>query len=293
MPIGEPPSGARETSPPSPAYVVPGVATTQTPTATGGRGRTTRSRRSRFGWVIGAIVPVTLLILWQWSTSVGIFSPVQLPAPARVLAAAEDLLARGELLRHVGVSARRVLLGFAFGASLGLLVGSLLGLSRPLSRVFAPTVGAFRSVAGLAWVPLLVIWVGIGEESKVLLIAIGAFFPVYTTVSGALRHVDANLVEAGRAFGLRGARLLVGVQLPAALPSVVSGLRLALAQSWLFLVAAELLASSVGIGFLLIDSQNNGRVDRLILAIVLLAVLGKLCDSLFALAEKVVFARWT
>jgi sulfonate transport system permease protein len=148
-------------------------------------------------------------------------------------------------------------------------------------------------VTGLAWVPLLALWIGIGEDSKVTLVAIGAFFPVYTTVAAALRHVDAQLVEAGRAFGLSGVKLLLTVQLPAAMPSVVAGLRLALAQSWLFLVAAELLASSMGLGFLLIDSQNNGRTDRMILAIVLLAVLGKLCDSVFALVQKRVLDRWT
>ena len=123
----------------------------------------------------------------------------------------------------------------------------------------------------LAWVPLLILWLKIGEESKITLIAIGAFFPVYTTVSAALRHVDRNLVEAGRAFGLRGVRLFTTIQLPAVLPSVISGLRLALAQSWLFLVAAELIASAAGLGFLLVDSQNNGRVDNMMLAIILLA----------------------
>ena len=113
-----------------------------------------------------------------------------------------------------------------------------------------------------------------------------------TTVVAALRHVDAHLVEAGRAYGLRGARLLGAVQLPAAVPSVVAGLRLALAQSWLFLVAAELIASSMGLGFLLMDSGQNGRVDRAILAILLLALLGKTTDALIGLAEKSLLRRW-
>jgi sulfonate transport system permease protein len=141
-------------------------------------------------------------------------------------------------------------------------------------------------------VPLLIIWLKYGEESKITLIAIGAFFPVYTTVSAALRHVDRQLVEAGRAFGLNGPRLFTTVQLPAVLPSVVSGLRLALAQAWLFLVAAELLGASMGLGFLLSDSQNNGRLDRIFLAIVLLALLGKLTDSLVGLFERWVNKRW-
>ncbi len=124
------------------------------------------------------------------------------------------------------------------------------------------------------------------------MIAIGAFFPVYTTVSGALRHVDRQLVEAGRAFGLRGPRLFLAVQLPAVLPSVISGLRLALAQAWLFLVAAELIASSAGLGFLLVDSQNNGRVDRILLAIISLAVLGKTTDAILGVFERWAVRRW-
>jgi sulfonate transport system permease protein len=132
----------------------------------------------------------------------------------------------------------------------------------------------------------------IGEDSKITLIAIGAFFPVYTTVAAALRHVDRNLVEASRAFGLRGVRLFTTVQLPAVLPAVISGLRLALAQSWLFLVAAELIASSMGLGFLLVDSQNNGRTDRLFLAILLLAIVGKLTDAVIGLFERWAVRRW-
>ena len=142
--------------------------------------------------------------------------------------------------------------------------------------------------------PLLILWLKIGEESKITLIAIGAFFPVYTTVSAALRHVDRQLVEAGRAFGLRG-RPAVHHRPAAGGPARRSspGLRLALAQSWLFLVAAELIASSSGLGFLLVDSQNNGRVDRILLAIILLAILGKTTDALIGIFERWAGRRWT
>src|SRR5699024_11044501 len=124
-------------------------------------------------------------------------------------------------------------------------------------------------------------------------IAIGAFFPVCTTLLSALLHVDPRLVEAGRAFGYKGFRLFKTIQLPAVVPTVFSGLHLALAQTWLFLVAAELIASSMGLGFLLTDSQNNGRTDRLILAIILLALLGKITDTVLSLAEKHAIARWS
>lgn len=241
---------------------------------------------------IGAIVPVALLALWQWTTSAGVFSAVQLPAPGAVLAAGVELAGRGELWTHVGISTQRVLLGFVIGGGLGLAFGSLVGLSTWADRLLSPTIGALRAVPSLAWVPLLILWLKIGEDSKVTLIAIGAFFPVFTTVYLALRHVDRKLVEAGRAFGLGGLRLLTTIQLPAVVPAIFSGLRLALAQAWLFLVAAELIASSMGLGFLLTDSQNNGRTDRLLLAIVLLAVIGKVTDALVGVAERWAVRRW-
>ena len=237
-------------------------------------------------------MPLVLLALWQWSTSVGLFSAVQLPAPGAVLAAGMELAGRGELWTHVGISTQRVLLGFLIGGTLGLAFGSLVGLSKWADRLLSPTIGALRAVPSLAWVPLLILWLKIGENSKLTLIAIGAFFPVFTTVYLALRHVDRKLVEAGRAFGLSGLKLLTTIQLPAVVPAIFSGLRLALAQAWLFLVAAELIASSMGLGFLLTDSQNNGRTDRLLLAIVLLAVIGKVTDALVGVAERWAVRRW-
>jgi sulfonate transport system permease protein len=127
---------------------------------------------------------------------------------------------------------------------------------------------------------------GIYEEPKITLVAIGAFFPVFTTVAAGLAAVDRNLIEVGRTYGLKGIKLITKVLLPAAAPVVFSGLRLGLAQAWLFLVAAELIASSMGLGFLLLDSQNTARTDILFMAIILLALLGKLSDVVIATIEK-------
>ncbi|QAY64949.1 ABC transporter permease [Xylanimonas allomyrinae] len=241
---------------------------------------------------LGLVLPVLALAVWQAVTASGLVPAYQLPGPGAVWDAATDLLGRGELGRHVAISTQRVLLGFSIGALAGLAVGAVVGLSRLGDVLLTPTLAALRAVPSLAWVPLLILWLKIGEESKVTLIVIGAFFPVYTTVAAALRHVDPQLVEAGRSFGLRGLALFRTVQLPAVLPSLVAGLRLALAQSWLFLVAAELIASSMGLGWLLTDSQQNGRVDRILLAIVLLALLGTLTNGLVGLAEKRLLRRW-
>lgn len=256
-------------------------------------GRVPLTRRTWFVIAGGALLPVIVLVVWHLVTTLELVPISQLPSPAMVFEAAIDLIQRGQLGQYIAISTQRVLIGFSIGALLGMLFGAIVGLSKLGDILLAPSLGAIRAVPSLAWVPLLIIWLKYGEESKITLIAIGAFFPVYTTVSAALRHVDRQLVEAGRAFGLNGTRLFTSVQLPAVLPSVVSGLRLALAQAWLFLVAAELLGASMGLGFLLSDSQNNGRLDRIFLAIVLLAVLGKLTDSLVGLFERWVNKRWS
>ncbi len=286
---GQPPARGTDAGREPPAEVAAGDVV-GAPT---GAGRRPRARRHATRVALTAVVPLAVLVTWHLLTDVtGYFGPFELPAPLAVWEAGVELAQRGELTTHVLISIQRVLLGFAAGSAVGLALGAVVGLSRLADTLLAGTLGALRAVPSLAWVPLLLIWLKFGEDSKVTLIAIGAFFPVYTTVASALRHVDPHLVEAGRAFGLRGARLLLRVQLPAATPAVVSGLRLALAQSWLFLVAAELIASSMGLGFLLNDSQFNGRTDRILLAIVLLAVLGKTTDAVVGVVERRLLRRW-
>lgn len=240
----------------------------------------------------GLLLPILILGAWQLVTSAGLVAPYLLPSPASVVTAGVELAERGALWTHIAISVQRVLLGFAVGSVIGLAVAGIVGLSRIGDVLLSPTLSAIRAVPSLAWVPLLILWMQIGEESKVTLIAIGAFFPVYTTVASALRHVDPQLVEAGRSFSLRGWSLFRTVQLPAVVPSVAAGLRLALAQAWLFLVAAELIASSMGLGFLLTDSQNSGRVDRIILSIVLLALLGTITNAILVVVEKYLLRRW-
>ncbi len=243
---------------------------------------------------IGAALPVVLIALWFLLTlpESPVIPSYKLPSPQSVWEAALSLADRGELWQFTAISVQRVLIGFAVGASLGVAIGGIVGLSRFWDLGLSPTLGVIRAVPSLAWVPLLIVWFSIGEESKIILIAIGAFFPVFTTVSMALRHVDPQLVELGRSYGFGGIRLFFTVQLPAVLPSLFSGLRLALVQAWLFLVAAELIAASMGLGFLLTRGQTNGRVDQIVLAIILLAVIGKITDAVLALVQRWAVRRW-
>jgi sulfonate transport system permease protein len=238
------------------------------------------------------VLPALLLVLWQLLIERGIYSRGQLPAPLDVVAAARELAANDQLGPHLLTSLRRVLLGFAWGAGAALAVGLAVGLSRTVEAYVSPTLQAVRAVPSLAWGPLLLLWLGLYEAPKLTLVAIGAFFPVYTNLVAGIRQIDRKLVEVGRAYGLRGPSLTAGVLVPASLPSLLTGLRLGLAQGWLFLVAAELIGASQGLGFLLLDGSNTSRVDISVLALILLALLGKLSDWGLGLLERRLL-RWS
>jgi len=153
------------------------------------------------------------------------------------------------------------------------------GLSQRAERLLDPSFQALRAIPSLAWVPLLLLWLGIDEAPKIVLIAIGAFFPVYMGVASGFRDVDRKLVEVAQMAGLSGVPLVRRVLLPAAMPSVMTGLRNGLSLAWMFMVAAELIAATRGLGYLLTDGRETGRADIMLAAIVLLALLGKLSDT--------------
>lgn len=249
-----------------------------------------RTKGQGSGWQ-SFVLPLLLLALWQFVVTVGIFERSQLPAPLDVVSAAREMIGRNELHIHIGASLLRVLQGFAVGAVIALVLGLAVGLSRAVETLVAPTLQAIRAVPSLAWVPLLILWMGIDEAPKITLVAIGVFFPVYTNLVAGIRGIDRKLIEVGHAYGLRLHEMIRHILLPAALPSLSTGLRIGLAQGWLFLVAAELIAASKGLGFLLIDSQNTGRSDIIVLSIVLLALIGKLSDWLLQRLERRLL-RW-
>lgn len=192
----------------------------------------------------------------------------QLPSPQAVVLAAIDLAERGILLHDLSISVQRVVTGFALGSSAGLLLGGLVVRSRRARILLSPSITALRSVPSMAWLPLLVLSLGIGERPKIVLIAIGAALPLFATIITAARAAEPGTTPP----------------LQAAL--IVSGLRLGLTQSWVLLVAAELLHSSGGLGFLLSDSSSAGRIDRLFVAMMLLAALARLTDSLIGVVER-------
>ena len=191
------------------------------------------------------------------------------------------------MARHVGASTLRVAAGFAAGAGLALVVGAAMGLSRRIDALFEPTFQALRAIPSLAWVPVLLLWLGIDEAPKITLIAIGAFFPVHLAVVAGIRDVDRKLVELGAVYRLGPFALFRRILLPAALPQIVTGLRTGLSLAWMFMVAAELIAATRA--RLPVERRPRNRAPDLVFgAILLLALLGKLTDGAMARIES----RW-
>lgn len=233
----------------------------------------------------GLLLPLALLLVWQWVVAAGYISANLMPPPTQIAQTLGQLVGDGSLAVHVGVSSARVLIGFVIGASLGVAVGAVVGLNRTAQALFDPGFQALRAIPSLAWVPLLLLWAGIDEGPKLSLIAIGAFFPIYLSVVSGFHNVDRKFLEVGAIYGLSGSATVWRVLIPAALPSLLTGLRNGLSLSWMFMVAAELIAATRGLGFLLNDGRDTGRADLIIVGIITIAVLGKFSDSLLRTLE--------
>ncbi|WP_371867597.1 ABC transporter permease [Duganella guangzhouensis] len=236
-------------------------------------------------WLLGALLPVMALVALELAVRSGLIPANLLPAPSQIVDTLRDLGAQG-LLGHIAASTARVAAGFAAGAVLAVLLGAAVGLSRHVEALLDPTFQALRAIPSLAWVPLLLLWLGIDEAPKITLIAIGAFFPVYMGVASGIRGVDRKLIEVARLYRLSSYALTKRVLLPAALPAILTGLRNGLSLAWMFMVAAELIAASKGLGYLLSDGRETSRADIVLAAIALLAILGKISDSLMAVIEQ-------
>jgi sulfonate transport system permease protein len=230
-------------------------------------------------WLLGLLLPVALTLGWEAAVHFGFASGRLMPAPSRIFATLYALGQSGELWTHVSATMSRVLAGFAIGAVAGTLIGALTGASDLARRLLDPSLQALRSVPSIAWVPLFILWLGIFEASKLALIALGVFFPVYLGVAGAIMSVDRKLVEVGRVFRLSRTALARRVLLPAVLPAWVIALRSGLGLGFMFVVAAEFMGASEGLGYLLVDGQQLGKPDQILAAIIAFALLGKASDS--------------
>lgn len=233
-----------------------------------------------------AIGPLALVALWAAATGAGLVDPSVLPSPRVIAASFVGLWIRQQFAHQVFVSLVRAAAGGAIGVAIGLLLGVTAGLSRLGEELFDALLQMLRTVPFLALVPLFIVWFGIGELPKLLLIALATAFPMYLNSYAGVRNVDRKLIEAMHSFGLTGPRLIREVVLPLALPSILTGLRFSLGVAVLVLIAAEQINSSAGIGYLLSSAQIYQQVDVILICIATYAALGLAGDMAVRLLER-------
>jgi ABC-type nitrate/sulfonate/bicarbonate transport system, permease component len=242
-------------------------------------------------FLIGMTVPLAVLVIWQIASSNGWVNAVLIPPPKDIVDEFGRMLSSGELLTNLRISAGRALLGFLIGGGLGLAAGLWVGFSLKAERLLDPSLQLLRTLPHLAVAPLFILWFGFGETSKILLIAKGAFFPLYVNTFLGVRSVDRNLFDVARVLQFTRWQTITKLILPASLPSLFLGVRLSIAVSWLGLVVAEMMGSSSGIGYIINDARSFSLTSVIFVGIIVFAVVGKVTDSLVKLAENRLL-RW-
>lgn len=252
----------------------------------------TNSRLQKFQHLLQYFgLTVVLIGIWQGLYHLGFLNPILLPAPSQIALAFWDLFKSGDLMRHIGISVLRVLEGFGIAAVLGLVLGTAIGLSRTLDRWTDLIIQVVKPIPPIAWIPLAILWFGIGEQSKVYIIFLGAFFPIIINTIDGIRQTDHKFVEVARILAVPRFKFVRQVVLPGALPAIMTGLRVGLMVAWMCVVAAELIAAGSGIGYLIMDARQLSQSDVVIVGMITIGIIGKLMDSLIKRLE-IRLIRW-
>jgi sulfonate transport system permease protein len=256
------------------------------------REQTTREKRdmkinpSVLVMMRGMFLPVLIVVVWQLAGTFLQISNTVLPTPIDILVSFQELIVSGELFGHLQISVTRALMGFLLGATLGLFFGTTTGLSNKTEQFIDPSLQMLRTVPHLALAPLFILWFGLDELSKILLIALSAFFPVYVNTFLGIRGVDKKLFDVARILEFTRWKQVTKLILPACLPNILLGIRLSLGAAWLGLVVSELMGASEGIGYLIMDARQFSRTDIVFVGIIIFAIGGKLTDSIVRLLES-------
>lgn len=232
------------------------------------------------------LLPIVLLLLWQIITMTKLSNPILLPVPLDVASTAWTMLKNGELENHLFVSIVRVSKGFLLAAVLAISTGIILGLSKKLYDFTSIIFQIIRPIPPIAWIPLSILWFGIEENSKIFIIVIGAFFPIFTNVLSGIWNIDAKLVEMAKAFCLSKEQFIRKIAIPSSLPFIMTGLRVGLGQAWMCVVAAELSAGMIGIGYMLTDARAMMQTSRILVGMISVGIVGKIMDSILLYVER-------
>jgi sulfonate transport system permease protein len=231
-------------------------------------------------------VPAALIVIWQILANAGVLLEIILPAPSRVVQALGRIIRDGSLGLDFEVSALRVLRGYLWGVAVGLLLGFSCGLSKFMERLAGPLVDVIRQIPIIAWIPLIILWFGIGETSKTIIIAKSVAVPVFINTLQGIRGVPKEYVEVASVLELRYFRMLFRIILPSALPSIFAGLRLSAGFAWMAVVTAEMLGGLTGLGYALLRARDFLESDILIALMAVIGLVGLVLDRLIRLLES-------
>lgn len=241
---------------------------------------------------LGVIGTLAVLLAWEAATRSGWVDPLIFPSPLIAAKTASDKISSAELMTHIGWSLMRVVVGFLFGAVAGITIGIIAGWYKLAGDVLRPLIELLRPIPPLAWIPLAIIWFGLGEQSKFFMIFLGAFFPIVTATYHGVKNVDPLLIRAAQTFGLKGVSLLVRVIIPGAAPDLATGIRIGWGLSFGVLVAAELIAADKGLGFMIMNARLLDNIDVIVIGIVLIGLLNLITDALIVLGIRRWIGRW-
>jgi ABC-type nitrate/sulfonate/bicarbonate transport system permease component len=234
---------------------------------------------------------LALIIIWQIATGVlYLVKPVILPPPTAVLAAAIDMVGDGSLFMHAGYSLWRVLLGFLAAVLIAVPLGVAMGWVRTVARIVDPIVEVIRPIPPIAWIGLALLWFGIGIGSAIFLVFIGAFFPILLNTIAGVRNVDRKLIEVAYTFGASDFEILRKVVIPAAMPTIYTGMRVGMGIGWMCVVAAEMVAVRYGLGNLILEASNFLQTDRVLVGMICIGILGLAINFIFQLVGDRIFA---
>ncbi len=237
------------------------------------------------------LLPIALFALWAVGAAQGWISAQVLPSPQFVWETLSELGASGDLWLHAQASLQRVLVGFVVGSALGLLLGAAMGLSKTVEAYLLPTFNALVQIPVLGWLPFVLLLVGIGEPLKYILIAKAALVPVTLATLQGFRQTPATLLEVGNVYGYSRRQQVLEIVVPTAVPTLFTGLRLGFTKAWLSLVVVELVASSEGLGYLIVYGRQLFQLDLVMAAVIVVGALGYAIDRLLDFAEARVAAR--
>lgn len=237
----------------------------------------------------GLVLPAALLLIWAACSQAALWNAYVLPSPGSVVGAARTMLENGSLQKHILVSLYRVFAGFSLALLLAFPLGIILGTRPRCQAIFHPMLEFIRHVPPLAVMPMLILWFGIGEMPKLLIVVLATFFPIFLNTLHGVAHCDGRLIEVGKSFAMSRQDIFRRIILPAALPAVLVGMRLGLGYSWRALVGAELIAASSGIGYMILDAEQLARPDIVLVGVLAIGIVGSIIDwGFFRLTRKMI-----